>query len=58
VDRRIATIDRDGVARIVGRKKDMINVSGRKLYPNEIEEVVSMHPSVLEVSATGRAVVA
>jgi len=49
----IATIDENGFVRIVDRKKDMINVSGLKVYPNEVEEIVSMHPGVLEVGAVG-----
>ncbi|VTR18009.1 Long-chain-fatty-acid--CoA ligase [Serratia fonticola] len=39
--------------RIVDRKKDMILVSGFNVYPNEIEEVVSQHPKVLECAAIG-----
>ena len=39
--------------RIVDRKKDMILVSGFNVYPNEIEQVVAMHPGVLEVAAIG-----
>lgn len=49
----IATIDDDGFVRIVDRKKDMILVSGFNVYPNEIEEVISSHPGVLEVAAVG-----
>jgi long-chain acyl-CoA synthetase len=49
----IATIDDKGFVRIVDRKKDMINVSGFKVYPNEVEEVVLMHPGVQEVGAVG-----
>ena len=49
----IATIDENGFVHIVDRKKDMINVSGFKVYPNEVEEIVSMHPGVLEVGAVG-----
>ena len=49
----IATIDEKGFVRIVDRKKDMINVSGLKVYPNEVEEVVSMHPGVQDVGAVG-----
>lgn len=49
----IATIDMDGFVRVVDRKKDMINVSGLKVYPSDVEEVVSMHPGVLEVGAIG-----
>ena len=41
------------ITRIVDRKKDMILVSGFNVYPNEIEEVVALHPKVLEVAAIG-----
>lgn len=49
----IGIMDADGYTRIVDRKKDMILVSGFNVYPNEIEEVVSGHPKVLEVAAIG-----
>ena len=49
----IAEMDARGFVRIVDRKKDMILVSGFNVYPNEVEEVVSMHPEVLEVGAIG-----
>lgn len=49
----IALMDEKGYVRIVDRKKDMILVSGFNVYPNEIEEVVAMHPGVLEVASIG-----
>lgn len=49
----IGTVDEDGFFRIVDRKKDMINVSGFNVYPNEIEDVIAAHPKVLEVAAIG-----
>ena len=49
----IAEVDASGWFRIVDRKKDMILVSGFNVYPNEVEEVVSNHPEVLEVGAIG-----
>jgi len=49
----IAVMDEKGYVRIVDRKKDMILVSGFNVYPNEIEEVVAMHPGVLEVASIG-----
>ncbi|HAT40482.1 MAG TPA: long-chain-fatty-acid--CoA ligase FadD [Rheinheimera sp.] len=49
----IARMDEQGFFYIVDRKKDMILVSGFNVYPNEIEEVVAMHPKVLEVAAVG-----
>lgn len=49
----IAVIQEDGYVRIVDRKKDMIIVSGFNVYPNEVEDVVSSHPKVLECAAVG-----
>jgi long-chain acyl-CoA synthetase len=43
----------DGYFQIVDRKKDMILVSGFNVYPNEIEDVLAMHPKVLESAAIG-----
>lgn len=42
-----------GVYKIVDRKKDMILVSGFNVYPNELEDVVSQHPGVVEAAAIG-----
>ena len=50
----VAVMDERGFLRIVDRLKDMILVSGFNVYPNEIEEVVMMHPDVLEVAAVGK----
>jgi long-chain acyl-CoA synthetase len=47
----VAVMDDRGFLKIVDRLKDMILVSGFNVYPNEIEEVVMMHPGVLEVAA-------
>lgn len=49
----IGVVDKDGYFKIVDRKKDMILVSGFNVYPNEIEDVVALHPKVLEVAAVG-----
>jgi long-chain acyl-CoA synthetase len=49
----IAVCDEQGFFKIVDRKKDMILVSGFNVYPNEIEDVVALHPKVLEVAAVG-----
>ena len=49
----IGVMDEKGFVRIVDRKKDMILVSGFNVYPNEIEQVVAMHPGVLECAAIG-----
>jgi len=49
----IALMTEDGYFKIVDRKKDMILVSGFNVYPNEIEDVLALHPKVLEVAAIG-----
>jgi long-chain acyl-CoA synthetase len=49
----IATMDARGLIYIVDRLKDMILVSGFNVYPNEIEAVVAMLPSVLECACVG-----
>lgn len=49
----IGIMDEDGYIKIVDRKKEMINVSGFNVYPNDIENIVSGHPKVLEVGAIG-----
>ena len=46
-------MDERGYVKIVDRKKDMIIVSGFKVFPNEIEDVVASHPGVLECAAVG-----
>ena len=46
-------MDARGTFKITDRKKDMIIVSGFKVFPNEIEDVVMLHPGVLEVAAVG-----
>jgi long-chain acyl-CoA synthetase len=49
----LARVDDNGYVSLVDRKKDMILVSGFNVYPNEIEDVVALHPGVLEVAAVG-----
>jgi long-chain acyl-CoA synthetase len=49
----IALMTPDGYFKIVDRKKDMILVSGFNVFPNEIEDVIALHPKVLEVAAIG-----
>ena len=46
-------MDEHGSVRITDRKKDMIVVSGFKVFPNEIEDVLTLHPDVLEAAAIG-----
>ncbi|STX29138.1 long-chain fatty-acid-CoA ligase [Legionella beliardensis] len=49
----IARIDDQGYVYLVDRKKDLIIVSGFNVYPNEVEQVISLHPGVLEVGVIG-----
>lgn len=49
----MAIAHEDGYFQIVDRKKDMINVSGFNVYPNEIEDVLATHPKILEAAAIG-----
>ena len=49
----IAIIQADGYIKIVDRKKDMINVSGFKVFPNEVEDALSGHPDIVEAAVIG-----
>lgn len=49
----IGAFDADGYLQILDRKKDMIVVSGFKAFPNEVEDVMTQHPGVLEAAAIG-----
>jgi long-chain acyl-CoA synthetase len=49
----VGVMDERGCVRIVDRKKDMILVSGFNVYPTEIEQVVNLHPGVMECAAIG-----
>ena len=49
----IGVMDEDGYFKIVDRKKDMIIVSGFNVYPNEVEDVMSSHPKILECGVIG-----
>tara|TARA_B100001079_G_scaffold265088_1_gene270357 strand:+ start:2507 stop:4165 length:1659 start_codon:yes stop_codon:yes gene_type:complete len=49
----VARFDEQGFLYIVDRKKDMILVSGFNVYPNEVEDVVSAHPKVMEAACIG-----
>jgi long-chain acyl-CoA synthetase len=49
----VGSMDSGGYLRILDRKKDMIVVSGFKVYPTEVEAVASGHPGVLECAAVG-----
>jgi len=49
----VGVVDDRGYFRIVDRKKDMILVSGFNVYPNEVEDVITQMPGVLECAAVG-----
>jgi long-chain acyl-CoA synthetase len=49
----IGAIDPEGYLKLLDRKKDMIIVSGFKVFPNEVEDVVALHPGVLEAAVIG-----
>jgi len=49
----IGVMDERGYTRIIDRKKDMILVSGFNVFPNELENVISLCPGVVECAAVG-----
>jgi long-chain acyl-CoA synthetase len=49
----IAKMDEDGYFYIVDRKKELIKPGGFQVWPREVEEVLSVHPQVLEVGVAG-----
>ena len=49
----VGVIDEDGYLRVVDRIKDMIIVSGFKVFPNEVEDVIALHPKVKECACVG-----
>ena len=49
----IGFMDSEGYVKIIDRKKDMIVISGFKVFPNELEEVIARLPGVLECAAIG-----
>ena len=49
----VGVMDEQGRVKIIDRKKDMISVSGFKVFPNEVEDVAMMQGGVLECAAIG-----
>lgn len=49
----VGIMDERGFTRIIDRKKDMILVSGFNVFPNELEQVISLCPGVMECAAIG-----
>jgi long-chain acyl-CoA synthetase len=49
----IGAFDSEGFLKLLDRKKDMVIVSGFKVFPNEVEDVAMLHPGVFEAAAIG-----
>lgn len=48
-----ATVDADGIVRILGRGSQCINTGGEKVFPEEVEEALKRHPAVRDAAVTG-----
>jgi acyl-CoA synthetase (AMP-forming)/AMP-acid ligase II len=48
-----ATVDADGAVRLLGRGSQCINTGGEKVYPEEVEEVLKLHPAVADAAVVG-----
>jgi acyl-CoA synthetase (AMP-forming)/AMP-acid ligase II len=48
-----ATVDADGTVRLLGRGSQCINTGGEKVYPEEVEEVLKLHPTVADAAVVG-----
>jgi acyl-CoA synthetase (AMP-forming)/AMP-acid ligase II len=49
----IGCVDKDGFLFISDRKKDLIKSGGASISPREVEEIITLHPSVQEVAVIG-----
>jgi long-chain acyl-CoA synthetase len=49
----LGAFDAQGFLKLLDRKKDLVNVSGFKVFPNEVEDVAVQHPGVLEAAVIG-----
>ncbi len=49
----IGLIDSEGYLKIIDRRKEVINVSGFKVYPSELEDIIACHPDILECAVVG-----
>jgi long-chain acyl-CoA synthetase len=49
----IGTLDAQGYLKLLDRKKDMVIVSGFKVFPSEVEDVAMQHPDVIEAAVIG-----
>ena len=48
-----ASVDADGTVRLLGRGSQCINTGGEKVYPEEVEEVLKLHPTVADAAVVG-----
>jgi acyl-CoA synthetase (AMP-forming)/AMP-acid ligase II len=48
-----ATVDADGTVRLLGRGSQCINTGGEKVFPEEVEECLKLHPAVLDAAVVG-----
>jgi fatty-acyl-CoA synthase len=48
-----ATVESDGTIQLLGRGSACINTAGEKVYPEEVEEVLKLHPAVLDANVLG-----
>ena len=48
-----ASIDADGTVRLLGRGSQCINTGGEKVYPEEVEEALKLHPTVADAAVVG-----
>jgi long-chain acyl-CoA synthetase len=49
----IGMLDAQGFLKLLDRKKDVVIVSGFKVFPNEVEDIAMQHPGVLEAAVIG-----
>ncbi len=49
----LGQVDDKGYLRLTGRKKDVINRGGTKIFPDDIEDILHQHPKILKVAAVG-----
>jgi len=48
-----ASVDADGTVQLLGRGSQCINTGGEKVYPEEVEEVLKLHPAVADAAVVG-----
>lgn len=48
-----ARVDADGTVHLLGRGSQCINTGGEKVYPEEVEEILKLHPAVADAAVVG-----